>query len=122
MSRCHGLEPGTVDGSGGSPVVDNSKPKAKRNPALRAKPDSRASVAGNVDDVMVDTKWLRARYGGRSAMWVWRLQRSDPTFPPPAAYINGRRFYWLSALMAWEARKTNPPQTPPAKPNKKARG
>lgn len=26
---------------------------------------------------------VRARYGGRSEMWLWRRQKYDPTFPRP---------------------------------------
>ena len=35
---------------------------------------------------------LRARYGGRSDMWVGRIMRRDPSFPKPVRI--GRFNYW----------------------------
>ena len=46
-------------------------------------------------------KQLRARYGGRSHMWIERRLLSDPTFPRPA-YFGRFRFWALDEIEAWE--------------------
>jgi hypothetical protein len=58
------------------------------------------------DDVLVTATELRKRYGGRSAMWLWRQLQNDPTFPKPL-YINTKRYWWLSALKRWEIAKAS---------------
>ena len=50
----------------------------------------------------IDGEQVRARYGGRSPMWLARRKR-EPDFPKPAFYIAGRQFFLLEDLKAWEA-------------------
>jgi predicted DNA-binding transcriptional regulator AlpA len=45
---------------------------------------------------------VRARYGDVSDMWLHRRLR-DSDFPKPLV-INGRRFWRISDLEAWEAK------------------
>jgi predicted DNA-binding transcriptional regulator AlpA len=41
------------------------------------------------------------RYGGRSAMWLWRKLRFDPNFPRPVV-IGGRRYFDEDELDAYD--------------------
>jgi hypothetical protein len=45
---------------------------------------------------------VRRRYGNASDMWLWRRLRDSSGFPQPL-FISGRRFWRLSALIAWES-------------------
>ena len=45
---------------------------------------------------------VRARYGDVSDMWIHRRLHDNTGFPPPDLIVNGRRFWRLSALVAWE--------------------
>jgi hypothetical protein len=42
------------------------------------------------------------RYGGRSAMWLWRREHHDPKWPKPVV-IGGRKFYDEDELDAYDA-------------------
>jgi predicted DNA-binding transcriptional regulator AlpA len=44
---------------------------------------------------------VRARYGGRSDMWLWRRLEADPHFPKPMR-VSGYRYWRLSELLKWE--------------------
>jgi hypothetical protein len=44
---------------------------------------------------------VRARYGGRSNMWLWRREHADPLWPKPVV-IGGRKFYDESELDAYD--------------------
>jgi predicted DNA-binding transcriptional regulator AlpA len=52
----------------------------------------------------IPTAEVKARYGGRSDMWIERrLKDPDSTFPKPYRFEDGRYRYWkLSELEAWE--------------------
>lgn len=52
-------------------------------------------------DIRLTAPQVRARYGRRSDMWLWRLLRNDPSFPRPLV-INSRRYWKVSDLEAWE--------------------
>jgi hypothetical protein len=54
------------------------------------------------DDVLVTAPQVRARYGGRSDMWLWRILRDETSGFPQPILINGRRYFSLAALKAWE--------------------
>jgi hypothetical protein len=45
---------------------------------------------------------VRRRYGNASDMWLWRRLHDSSGFPKPL-FICGRRFWKLSALVAWES-------------------
>lgn len=53
------------------------------------------------DDRFITSTQLRARYGGRSHMWVERRLRDDPTFPRPI-YLGRLRFWKIPDLEIWE--------------------
>ena len=59
---------------------------------------------GAAKDVLLPAKKVRARYGGRPDMWLWRVQRGDPDFPRPVV-IRRRRFWRLSELLVWEEKR-----------------
>lgn len=44
---------------------------------------------------------VRERYGNASAMWLFRRERNDPSFPRPII-ISGRKLWSLTALETWE--------------------
>lgn len=53
-------------------------------------------------DIYLSAKQVRERYGGISDMSLWRwLRDGELNFPQPIR-INGRRFWRLSALEAFE--------------------
>jgi hypothetical protein len=45
---------------------------------------------------------VRARYDGRSPMWLWRREHNDPNWPKPVI-IGGRKFYDEDELDAYDA-------------------
>jgi predicted DNA-binding transcriptional regulator AlpA len=45
---------------------------------------------------------VRARYGNKSAMTIWRWENDENLGFPKAITINGRRYYDLEELEAWE--------------------
>jgi predicted DNA-binding transcriptional regulator AlpA len=52
-------------------------------------------------DCFLNSRQVRHRYGGASEMWLWRRLNDDSGFPKPIE-ICARRFWRLSALVAWE--------------------
>ena len=54
-----------------------------------------------VDDTLLPTARVRARYGEVSHMWIVRRLADDPKFPRPL-YIAKRRFWRLGDLVNWE--------------------
>jgi hypothetical protein len=44
---------------------------------------------------------VRERYGGRSAMWLWRRMKDDPRFPKPLV-IAKRLYFDLDLLDAYD--------------------
>jgi predicted DNA-binding transcriptional regulator AlpA len=62
------------------------------------------------DDRYLNARQVRARYADASDMWLWRRLNDDSGFPKPLE-ICGRRFWKLSALIAWERnRAVNAPE------------
>ena len=53
------------------------------------------------DTRYINSKQLRARYGGVSDMWIWRRLTDDPSFPRPDV-ISRRRFWKVKDLDAWD--------------------
>ena len=39
-------------------------------------------------------------------MWLWRMLKHDQGFPRPIV-VNGRRYWWLSTLKAYELAKAS---------------
>lgn len=73
-----------------------------RGPSQRGPPDKpRPYKTPTADAVYIDAPQLRSRYGGRSHMWLVRLQERDPTFPRPTV-VGRLRFWRLDALEKWE--------------------
>ncbi len=46
---------------------------------------------------------VRARYGGRSDMWLWRRLEDDPHFPKPMR-VKTKRYWRVADLLEWEER------------------
>ena len=68
---------------------------------------------GMTDDTLLPSAPVRARYGGRSHLWIERRLKDDPTFPRPI-YIAKRRYWRRADLVAWErikARAARPART-----------
>jgi predicted DNA-binding transcriptional regulator AlpA len=53
-------------------------------------------------DVRLTAPQLRHRYGGRSDMWLWRLLHNQASDFPQPLRINGRRYWRLGDIEAWE--------------------
>ena len=47
------------------------------------------------------SRQVRERYGGRSAMWIWRRLKYDPKFPRPIV-ISGRQYFDEAELDAYD--------------------
>ena len=54
--------------------------------------------------VLIADSEIRKRWGGKSHMFIKRLEKSDPTFPP-RVQLGKRRHRSLAALTAWEILK-----------------
>jgi predicted DNA-binding transcriptional regulator AlpA len=72
--------------------------------AQAANRGGQGTAPGGVDDVLLPAPKVRKRYGDSSDMWLWRQLKYDPEFPRPLV-INGRRYWWLSHLCAYERAK-----------------
>jgi hypothetical protein len=56
------------------------------------------------DDVFLNSKQVRQRYGGVSTMWIFRREH-DPRSSFPRPIVSNRRKFWrLRDLVAWERR------------------
>ena len=53
----------------------------------------------------ITRKALRARYGGISEMTLWRWEHDEKLGLPKALEINGRKYYALSEVEAWERQR-----------------
>ena len=45
---------------------------------------------------------VRDRYGGKSAMWLWRKLRDDPKFPRPLEISRNVRLFSVAELDRYE--------------------
>ncbi len=54
-----------------------------------------------IEERFLPAAQTRARYGAVSDMWLWRRLHDDSGFPRPLV-LNGRRYWRLSELVAWE--------------------
>jgi len=66
----------------------------------RGEPDS-----DDDHDRLLTAAQVKRRYGSASDMWLWRRLHDSSGFPEPLL-ICGRRFWKLSALIAWERSRT----------------
>lgn len=58
-------------------------------------------------ETWLNSRQVRQRYGDTSDMSIWRWLRDDRLKFPKPMYINGRRFWKLSDLQAFDlSRKT----------------
>jgi predicted DNA-binding transcriptional regulator AlpA len=53
-------------------------------------------------EVFLTARRVRCRYGNASNMWLWRRERDERSGFPKPIRINGRRFWRLNDLVAWE--------------------
>lgn len=54
------------------------------------------------NEVFLNSRQIRERYGDSSEMWITRRLNDASNFPKPV-FISNRRFWALSALVRWEA-------------------
>lgn len=55
------------------------------------------------DDVYLNTRQLKERYGGLSRTSLWRLQKApEKQFPEPIQISSNKRLWRLRDLEAWE--------------------
>jgi predicted DNA-binding transcriptional regulator AlpA len=54
------------------------------------------------EDVYLTAAQVRSRYGGMSDMCLWRWLRDERLNFPRPLIINGRRYWRLRELIAWE--------------------
>jgi predicted DNA-binding transcriptional regulator AlpA len=67
----------------------------------RARVERRAASL-TTHQVWLSSRQVRDRFGGRSAMWLWRRINQDPQFPKPKR-LGGRLLFWsLAELEAYE--------------------
>jgi predicted DNA-binding transcriptional regulator AlpA len=72
----------------------------------RARVERRAASL-TTHQVWLSSRQVRDRFGGRSAMWLWRRQHQDPQFPQPKRF--GRLLFWsLAELEAYERGQASP--------------
>jgi predicted DNA-binding transcriptional regulator AlpA len=57
------------------------------------------------DAVWISARQTRGRFGGVSAMWLFRKIKSDDTFPRPT-YFGRLQFFRVAELDAWAERQT----------------
>jgi predicted DNA-binding transcriptional regulator AlpA len=53
---------------------------------------------------------LRARFGGRSEMWLWRLLKDERANFPKPVIVRHCRYFPLSEIEAWEKSNRKPRQ------------
>lgn len=58
-------------------------------------------ITATYNEQLITSAAVKARFGGVSAMWIYRRLATDPTFPKPI-YIGRRRYWRLGDLVAWE--------------------
>ena len=59
------------------------------------------TMRSEIENVFLTARQVRARYGGRSDMWLWRLLRDEPEFSRPT-YLREQRYWKVSDLLEWE--------------------
>jgi predicted DNA-binding transcriptional regulator AlpA len=75
--------------------------QAARQAMDRARVERRAASL-TTHQVWLTSTQVRDRFGGRSAMWLWRRINQDPQFPKPKK-LGGRLLFWsLQELEAYE--------------------
>jgi hypothetical protein len=57
----------------------------------------------SLDDVLLTAAQLKRRWGGCSDMLLWRRLARDGEMPAPLR-MSGRRYWYLSAILAYECR------------------
>lgn len=55
------------------------------------------------DDALLTSNQTRARVGGVSTMCIWRWMRDERVRFPAPCKINGRNYWRLGDLRAWQA-------------------
>ncbi len=65
------------------------------------------------DETLLTAVQTRARYGGISSMGLWRWRRNPRMRFPQPVIINGRVYFRLGALRAWEAERAAEEQKAP---------
>jgi hypothetical protein len=84
---------GDDDDDGDGPLRPGIDFKPDRHPAPKPIP---------ADALWLTSNQVLARYGGRSAMWLWRKVKNDPAFPKPR-YAGRMQLYSVPELNAYDA-------------------
>ena len=94
-------------GRGSVCVADPAQVRETRRPHAahgdRGDPDS-----DDEHERLLTAAQVKRRYGNASDMWLWRRLHDLSGFPQPLL-ICGRRFWKLSALIAWERARAKTP-------------
>jgi hypothetical protein len=56
----------------------------------------------NEPETYITAPTLRARFGGRSDVWLWRLLHDDNSSFPKPILVRGHRYFKLAEIEAWE--------------------
>jgi hypothetical protein len=64
-----------------------------------------AGDQSNVDEIFLGARKVRRRYGDISDMTLWRWRKDHRLGLPNPITINGRRFWRLADLEAWERQR-----------------
>lgn len=89
---------------GGSAVeIVDPQPSQKKRLQIRphAASGHRGDDTGDDGDRLLTAAQTKRHYGGTSDMWLWRRLHDESGFPKPII-ICGRRFWRMTALIAWE--------------------
>lgn len=62
------------------------------------------------DDILLTNSQVCRRYGGKSRMWIWRLDHDPQSGFPPRIDINGRGHRRLSQLLRYERQRAASPR------------
>ncbi len=65
------------------------------------------------DETLLTAVQTRARYGGISSMGLWRWRRNPRMRFPQPVIINGRVYFRLGELRAWESERAAEEQNSP---------
>jgi predicted DNA-binding transcriptional regulator AlpA len=62
----------------------------------------------------ITRKKILERFGGISVMTLWRWEHDEKLCFPTATEINGRKYYDLAEIEAWERKRAAAPSHVPA--------
>jgi|SRR5271166_2803336 len=100
QASCYGPQDVQARGS----LLSSTSSHVNRPPSREGEPDD-----SDAHDVFLNSRQVRQRYGEASPMWLWR-RLNDPNSGFPEPILIGQRRYWrVSALVAWERARARGP-------------